>query len=52
MMLLSPSLMTLEGQDADHPRGAPCLGETTAKGQGLTGGNRRVSELSAVNKRY
>ena len=44
--------MTLEGQDADHPRGAPCLEETTAKGEGLTAGTHRVSELSAMNRRY
>ena len=40
MLLLSPSLMTLEGQDADQPRGAPCWEETTAKQQGLTVGTQ------------
>ena len=40
--LLNPSLMTLECQDADHPRGAPCLEETTAKGHSLTVGTHGV----------
>jgi hypothetical protein len=44
MLLLSPSLGTLECQDADYPRGAPCLEETTAKGQGLTVGTQGVSQ--------
>ena len=51
MLLLSPSLMTLECQDADHPRGAPCLEEITAKGQGLTVGTQGClsSERALLN---
>ena len=44
MLLLSPSLKTLECQEADHPRGAPCVEETTAKGQGLAVGTQGVSQ--------
>jgi hypothetical protein len=44
MLLLSPSRMTLGCQDADYPRGAPFLEETTAKGQGLTVGTQGVSQ--------
>ena len=40
MLLLSPSLTTLECQDAAHLSDAPCLEETTVKGQGPTPGTQ------------